>query len=160
MAKFVLIVVFLRVKFHQPCQSTYISTFQAVCAFCLNLTSFTSFPKPEAISIQFIFEFISLFNLFGFSFSSSETESSCCFRNSQKSKTELTNDKTSAPLSVSSAAEQQHSRLACEEIGCVRQTFEFSDVILAPSFSLVANQLKTKTRAESRPKQKEKYGES
>ena len=84
-AKFVLIVVFLRVKISSAL-SDYTSTFQAVCAFCSNLTSFTSFPKSEAINIHFIFGFTSLFNLFGFSFSSSEIESSCCFRNRKLSR--------------------------------------------------------------------------
>ena len=69
---FWLLLYFFASKFHQPCQSTRpVVTFQAVCAFCSNLTSFTSFPKSEAINIHFIpiFEFTSLFNLFGFSFS-------------------------------------------------------------------------------------------
>ena len=106
MAKFVLIVVCISSRQISSALSVYTNTFQAVCAFCSNLTAFTSFPKSVAINIhfQFIFEFISLFNLFGFSFSFSDTHteasSNLLF---QKSKTELIKR---APLSVSSAAEQ------------------------------------------------------
>ena len=138
--KKILIVVFFASKFHQPFQSTPVRFKLYLCAFCSNLTSFTLFPKSEAINIHFIFEFTLQFVQFFIFF----------FRNIikwlfQKSKTEsaglasLLVDKTRAPVSVSSASEQWHSRLACEEIGCVRQTFEFSDVILAPSLRFVTN---------------------